>query len=102
MKKLPTLQFCILMDLIGCASYLLPGLGEISDLIWAPISGFIFYKAFGGKIGLYGGLFDFLEEILPGTDIIPTFTIVWLWKKYFSGKEIPAKPKKPAGIFSSK
>lgn len=102
MKKLPTLQFCILMDLIGCSSYLMPGLGELSDIIWAPISGFIFYKAFGGKIGLYGGLFDFVEEILPGTDIIPTFTIVWLWKKYFLDKKIPSKPKNNAGFFSSK
>lgn len=86
--KNPSLLFCIIMDLIGCASYLLPGAGELFDIVWAPISAFIFYRAFGGRKGLYGGLFNFVEEILPGLDFIPTFTIVWLWN-YFT-KKLPS------------
>jgi len=73
-----SLLFCIVMDLIGYASYAIPGLGEFGDIIWAPISGFIFYKTFGGWKGTFGGLFNFVEEILPGTDFIPSFTIMWI------------------------
>jgi hypothetical protein len=79
-RKQPSLLLCILMDLIGCASYIIPGLGELSDIVWAPVSGIIFFMMFGGWKGALGGLFDFTEEILPGTDFIPTFTIAWFWK----------------------
>ena len=79
MKKpngvLPNIVICILMDLVGYASFVIPGLGEFSDIIWAPVSGFAFYKLFGGKIGLTGGILNFIEEILPFTDFIPSFTI---------------------------
>lgn len=78
MKKQPSLVFCVLMDLIGCATYLLPGLGEFGDIVWAPISGIIFFLTFGGWKGAFGGIFNFIEEILPGTDFIPSFTIMWL------------------------
>jgi hypothetical protein len=75
--KKPSLLFCIVMDLIGMASFLIPALGEWSDVVWAPFSAYIFYHAFGGLGGMLGGAFSFLEEILPFTDIIPTFTIAW-------------------------
>jgi len=79
MKKFrqPPLVFCLVMDAIGYTSYLLPGIGEFFDAIWAPISGFIFYLCFGGWSGATGGFFNFIEEILPGTDFIPSFTIMW-------------------------
>ena len=77
-KKEPSLLICIVMDAIGYASFALPGLGEFSDIICAPISGFIFYKMFGGVKGAFGGVFNFAEEILPFTDFIPTFTIMWI------------------------
>lgn len=76
-KPLPPLAFCVLMDLLGCASYLLPFLGEFFDLIWAPISAMIYMRMFGGAKGIFGGVFNFLEELMPGLDIIPTFTITW-------------------------
>lgn len=79
-KPPPSLGFCLLMDLLGCATYLLPGIGEWFDIIWAPISGIVFFMVFGGWKGALGGLFDFVEEILPGTDIIPSFTIAWIIK----------------------
>ncbi|MBS1509636.1 MAG: hypothetical protein JST86_02250 [Bacteroidetes bacterium] len=78
---LPHIGLCIILDLIGMASYIIPGLGEFTDVVWAPVSGYIFYKLFGGRFGLIGGVLDFLEEILPGTDIIPSFTIAWLIRK---------------------
>lgn len=83
--KKPNLFFCIFMDLIGMASLLLPALGEWSDLIWAPLSAYIFYKSFGSIGGLLGGAFSFLEEVIPFTDIIPTFTIAWFIQNKLNG-----------------
>lgn len=71
----PSLTLCLLMDLLGCASYAVPLLGEVSDVVWAPISALIFYRMFGGPIGGFGGVFNFIEELFPGLDFIPTFTI---------------------------
>jgi hypothetical protein len=70
--------FCIIMDAIGYLSFAIPGVGEFSDVIWAPISAIIFAKAFGGAKGVFGGIFNFIEEIMPGMDIIPSFTIMWV------------------------
>jgi len=85
-KQKPSLIFCILMDLIGYATYAIPGLGEFADVIWAPISGLIFYRTFGGWKGAFGGVFNFAEELLPGTDFIPSFTIMWIFQ-YATGKK---------------
>lgn len=80
-KYTPSLWICIVMDLLGCASYAVPVLGDVSDLIWAPISAIIFYRMFGGSIGTFGSIFNFMEELFPGTDIIPTFTLAWILKR---------------------
>jgi hypothetical protein len=83
-QKTTTLLFCILMDVIGYATYSIPFLGEFGDLLWAPISAVIFYKTFGGWKGAFGGIFNFVEELLPFTDFIPSFTIMWLLRSRFS------------------
>ena len=77
-KQSPSLIFCILMDAIGYLSFTIPGVCEFADIIWAPISATIFAKTFGGTKGILGGMFNFFEEILPGTDVIPSFTIMWI------------------------
>ena len=77
---LPPLVLCILLDAVGYLSFTIPLIGEFADVIWAPLSAIIYYRLFGGKMGLFGGAFSFLEEILPFTDIIPTFTISWFLK----------------------
>ena len=94
-KQQPSLALCIIMDVIGYASFALPGLGEFSDIVWAPISAFIFYKTFGGAKGAFGGLFNFAEEILPFTDFIPTFTIMWAWQYFTKKKTAPQMVSKP-------
>ena len=65
---------CILMDIIGSAVIVIPVLGE---LIWAPISAIIFWRMFGFSKGFLGGIFSFIEELIPGIDFIPTFSIMW-------------------------
>lgn len=80
--KVPSLPFCLLMDTVGMASYLFPGIGETFDVVWAPISGFIFMKSFGGMTGKIGGLIALVEEAAPFIDVIPTFTIGHFYAKY--------------------
>ena len=83
MNKQPSLALCIVMDVLGYATYAIPGLGELGDIVFAPVSAIIFYVMFGSW---KGALFNFTEEILPGTDFIPSFTIMWCWR-YFSNKK---------------
>lgn len=74
------------MDIIGLASYLLPAFGEWSDLIWGPVSAIVFYKTFGGTIGKAGAFINLLEEILPFTDIIPTFAIAYFYERILNAR----------------
>jgi hypothetical protein len=74
-KPLPSLVQCLVLDFIGSAVILIPVLGE---LIWAPISAFLFWRMFGFRKGFLGGVFSFIEELIPGLDFIPTFTIMWV------------------------
>ena len=72
------LMISLMVDGIGMLSYLLPGGGEIADAIWAPISA-------GTILLMYGGIpaaIGLLEELGPGTDIIPTATLSWLYYKF--------------------
>jgi len=78
------------MDLIGYATYTIPFLGEFADIIWAPVSAIIFFVSFGGWKGALGGIGNFIEEILPGTDFIPSFTIMWFLQHY--RKKTPNAP----------
>ena len=74
---LPNIALCLMMDLIGMSTYIFPAFGEFGDILWAPLSAFIFLKMFGGRIGAVGSVLNFIEEIVPFTDIIPSFTIAW-------------------------
>lgn len=93
-RALPNLMLCIVMDLLGLVSYAVPMLGEVTDVIWAPISAIIFYRVFGGPIGAFGSVFNLIEELFPGLDFIPTFTIARL-VVYFT-QYWQADPKKRA------
>lgn len=89
-RPLPSLATCIVMDLIGYASFAVPVVGEVIDLVWAPVSAGIYMKMFGFKKGFFGGIFQFAEELLPGFDIIPTFTITWFIQYAKRNKEAAA------------
>lgn len=89
-QKQLSLIFCLAMDLLGYCSYMIPGLGEFADILWAPISGLIFYITFGGWKGTFGGIFNFAEELFPGSDFIPSFTIMWFVQHITRSKIIPA------------
>lgn len=64
-------------------SYLIPGIGELIDIVWAPLSVFILFKMHKGDIGKVGGIVSFIEESIPGMDFIPTFTLIWIYMYIF-------------------
>ena len=78
-NKLLKLFLGIIFDFIGMLSYFLPGIAETIDIIWAPISGLLLAKMYSGLTGKIAGIFGTLEELIPFTDIIPTFTLTWIY-----------------------
>ena len=73
------LVLSVVLDLIGMSTFLIPVFGEFGDILWAPISGYLMTKIYKGVSGKMVGVFVFLEEVLPFTDFIPTFTIMWYY-----------------------
>jgi hypothetical protein len=69
----------VLFDAIGMISFSIPFLGEFSDVVWAPITGFLMTRMYKGTVGKVGGVLAFLEEITPFTDVIPSFTLTWIY-----------------------
>lgn len=79
--KYKHLIFSIILDLLGMATYVFPLLGEYGDMIYGPIYAILIYwmyrrKGLPAKLAAIVGL---VEEVLPGTDFIPTATIMWLY-----------------------
>lgn len=82
-KKL--LAKSVIYDALGMATMSVPLIGPFLDLAWAPYAARKMSKMYPGKKGKLASIVVFLEEILPFTDVIPTFTLMWLytyvWKK---------------------
>lgn len=76
----------ILFDFIGMLSFTIPLIGEFSDIIWAPVSALLLKTLYKGKTGTIGGIVAFVEEALPGLDVIPTFTITWIYTYLIKNK----------------
>ena len=77
-KSIKKLIYSIIIDLIGLISYLIPGYGELIDIIWAPISTILIKKIYkSDTFAIINGI----EEGLPFTDIIPTATIAWFYER---------------------
>jgi hypothetical protein len=67
----------LLIDFLGNATFVLPGIGELADLLWAPLSASMIsgmYSETSPNIKY----FAFMEEVLPFTDFIPTATLGWM------------------------
>jgi hypothetical protein len=65
------LALSLLFDAIGLITFI--------DLIWAPLSAYLMTKMYKGQTGKIAGTISFIEEIIPGLDIIPTFTLTWFY-----------------------
>lgn len=69
----------LLYDGIGMLSFTIPGIGEFGDVIWAPVAAYLMARMYKGASGKVAGAFTFLEEILPFTDFVPSFTMMWIY-----------------------
>ncbi|MFS4483125.1 hypothetical protein ACKGJY_08915 [Hyunsoonleella sp. 2307UL5-6] len=81
LNKYKKLALSILLDAIGMITFI--------DIIWAPASAYFMSKMYKGNRGKIAGFVSFIEEIIPGFDIIPTFTIMWFLTYVFQKEEKP-------------
>lgn len=85
----------IALDAIGMATLAIPVVGPFLDIVWAPYAARKMSKMYPGKKGRLASMIVFIEEILPLTDVIPTFTLMWLytyvWEKRTEGEIIEAE-----------
>ena len=85
-NKQRNLVLGILFDLIGMMSFTIPFIGEFSDVVWAPLSGYLMTRLYKGTSGKVGGVDSFLEEIIPFSDFIPSFTLMWIYTYVLNNK----------------
>lgn len=91
-NKYKKLALSLVFDAVGYLSYIVPGLGEILDIAWAPASAYLMTKLYKGQKGKIAAVVSFIEEAMPGLDVIPTFTLMWLYTYVFDKKaEKPSK-----------
>lgn len=86
-KKIKYLLLGLLFDAIGMLSFAIPMVGEFSDVVWAPLAAWLMTRMYRGKVGQAAGVVTFVEELVPGLDVIPTFTIMWLYTYVFKNKK---------------
>lgn len=89
MSKYKLLLLGLAMDGIGIltSTWVLPVIGEFTDIIWAPLSAWAMTKFYKGNTGKIAGIITFIEEIVPGLDIIPSFTLMWFYTFVFKGSK---------------
>jgi hypothetical protein len=85
-NKTRNLILGLLFDGIGMLSFTVPFIGEFSDVVWAPLAGFLMTWMYKGRLGKIAGAFTFLEEIIPFTDVIPSFTLTWMYNYWIKKK----------------
>lgn len=80
----------ILMDAVGIltSSWILPGVGDFADIAWAPFSAWLMTRMYKGTAGKVAGVVTFVEEIIPFVDIVPSFTLMWLYTYVITGSKV--------------
>jgi len=81
------LAVSLVIDALGSATYLLPIVGEVADIAWAPIQT-ILIMAMYDTVAPNLKYVSFIEEILPLTDVVPSATIGWVTE--FGPQLVPA------------
>ncbi len=81
-SKHKKLALSILFDAFGYLSFVIPFL----DIGWAPLSAYLMTKLYKGRSGKIAGAIAFIEEAMPGLDIIPTFTLMWMYSYLLKSK----------------
>lgn len=88
-RKKSLLLKSVFYDAVGMASSAIPLVGPFLDLAWAPYAAKKMSEMFPGKKGKLASVLVFLEEILPFTDVIPTFTLMWMYTYVWKKQEAP-------------
>jgi hypothetical protein len=76
--KYKKLILSILFDAVGFIPFI--------DLIWAPISAYLMQKMYKSKEGKFASFISFVEELFPFSDVIPTFTLMWIYTHLIKAK----------------
>lgn len=99
MSKYKLLIIGLILDGIGVlTSAAFFGIGDFADVIWAPFSAWIMTKMYKGNAGKIAGIATFIEELLPGIDIIPSFTLMWLYTYIIAKNKKEVKKEKESDI----
>lgn len=90
MSKYKLLFLGLLIDAFGMltSSWVLPVIGDFADIVWAPLSAWLMTRFYKGNAGRVAGVVTFIEEIIPGLDIIPSFTLMWLYTYVFQKSKL--------------
>ncbi len=93
MNKYKLLIIGLIIDGVGIltSSWVLPIIGDFADIVWAPLSAWIMTKLYKGNAGKIAGAATFVEELLPGIDIIPSFTLMWLYTHVIAKRQVDKK-----------
>lgn len=87
----------LFFDAVGMLTMAIPVVGPFLDLAWAPVAAKQMTKMYPGRNGKFASILVFIEELLPFTDIIPSFTLMWIYTYLLSSepkrnlKTIPIK-----------
>lgn len=89
-NKFKLLLIGLVVDAVGVltSSWILPGIGEFADIAWAPFTAWLMTRMYKGTAGKVAGLVTFVEEIVPFVDIVPSFTLMWLYTYVFKGSKV--------------
>ncbi len=77
--KTKKLALSILFDALGYVSFVFP----LFDILWAPASAYLMTRLYKGNTGKIAGVIVFIEEALPMLDVVPTFSLMWLFTYVF-------------------
>lgn len=89
LSKTKKFLLSLLFDALGYVSYIFPPF----DFVWAPASAYLMTKMYKGREGKIAAIITFIEEALPMIDIIPSFTLMWLYSYV-----LKPKPKEEVSI----
>ncbi|RXG20756.1 hypothetical protein [Leeuwenhoekiella aequorea] len=81
----------IFFDAVGMLSMAIPVVGPFLDLAWAPVAAKQMSKMYPGRKGKFASILVFIEEILPFTDIVPSFTLMWVYTFLINTEPRPSK-----------